>query len=78
MTERTNLGRLIDASGHSLAAVAADCRIHPSAMSRWVNGHYRPNAQNAALLATYFDVSVATIMGDEELPYARTVRVTDL
>ena len=78
MTERTNLGRLVDASGHSMASVAADCRIHPSAMSRWVNGHYRPSRKNATVLAVYFDVSVETILGDEELPYARTVRVTEV
>jgi transcriptional regulator with XRE-family HTH domain len=78
MTGRTNLGRLIDASGRSLASVAGDCRIHPSAMSRWVNGHYKPNARNAAVLAVYFNVSVATIMGEETLPYERTVRVTEV
>lgn len=78
MAGRSNLGLLIDASGHSLATVAAECRIHPSAMSRWVNGHYRPNKQNAAVLAVYFDVSVPIILGDETLPFERTVRVTEV
>lgn len=73
-----NLRALFAGSGCSAAEIAMDVRIHPSVLSRYLTGKNRPAGKNAAVLATYFDVSLEQIRDEEPIPYDKLVTVREI
>lgn len=73
-----NLDRLIRQTGEPLWQVAMETGIHPSALSFYRNGHRAIHDRHAAILAVYFDVTIEQVRDEEEIPYARLVRVVEL
>jgi transcriptional regulator with XRE-family HTH domain len=73
-----NLRQLIRSSGVSAAEVGMDCRIHPSVISRYMNGKNRPAGKNATVLATYFGVSLEQIRDEEPVTFTDLVAVREV
>ena len=73
-----NLRRLFASAGCSVAEIAMDVRIHPSVLSRYVNGKNRPAGQNAGKLAHYFGVTLEQIRDEAELTFPDLVTVREV
>lgn len=73
-----NLRLLLATAGCSVARVAQDVGIHPSVLSRYVNGKNRPAGANAAKLAERFGVTLEQIRDEAELSFTDATRVSEL
>ena len=73
-----NLRRLFERAGVSVASIAMDVRIHPSVLSRYIRGKNRPAGKNAAVLATYFGVTLEQIRDEAELTFRDLATVREV
>lgn len=73
-----NLRVLLSTAGCSVARVAQDVGIHPSVLSRYVNGKNRPAGANATKLAERFGVTLEQIRDEAELPFDQATRVAEV
>ncbi len=73
-----NLRRLLEASPSSVSEIAMDVRIHPSVLSRYVNGKNRPAGRNAQKLADWFGCTLEQIRDEAELEFGDLVTVREV
>ena len=73
-----NLDRLLRSSELPLWRVAADCGIHPSALSKYRSGDRALSKKHADALAQFFDVTPAMVTGEAEIPFEKLVRVREV
>ena len=65
----SNLSELLEATDVPDWQVAAECGIHPSALSCYQRGTRVPHERHAAYLADYFDVTIEVILGQAEVDW---------
>ena len=62
-TFRERLTQLIESSAKSQTSIASDFGISKQTLSAWLTGQNSPRTPTISALASYFDVSIAWLMG---------------